>query len=64
MDTHGTIKELLEAVFSMQSMPKLYKENLGSQLDSWSNGLGVRQSSASNNVSRKGHCWDLLPSND
>jgi hypothetical protein len=27
MDTHATIEELLEAVFSMQSVPRFYNEN-------------------------------------
>jgi hypothetical protein len=27
IDTHGTIEELLEAVFSVRSMPRLYNED-------------------------------------
>jgi hypothetical protein len=31
--------------------------------DIWSNALGVRQSPAGNDASRRGHCWDQLPGN-
>jgi hypothetical protein len=33
-------------------------------VDSWSNGLGARESPANNDISIRGHCWDPLPSND
>jgi hypothetical protein len=56
-------------VYSIQSTPRLYSEhetdNLVSQEfeDIWSHGLGARQLQADNDISRRGHCSDVLPGN-
>lgn len=62
---HATIEELLEAVFSVRTVPRMYSESHGEKLvtrvsdrefeDSWDHGLGVRQSPTGNIVSGRGH---------
>jgi hypothetical protein len=60
MNQHATIEELLEVVFSMQSLPRLYNED--QQQLQFSHELQV--SSGSSWLAMSPPCWQPLPSND
>jgi hypothetical protein len=68
-DTHAAIEELLEAVFSVRSLPRLYNKNQSESRESLQAVSQLRVAVAevedSSGTSRKRNvcCWQPLPNN-